>query len=116
MLADNILKLKPRPNPYGPELLLGEGSELIRDNFPKTIKKYAPRSGFVAEKLGKKGVTELERLGTALYVTNNPDRDVKDRALCIQALKPHISKEQAREAVKEVDAISKEAEKFCASE
>src|SRR2546426_11157696 len=35
----------------------------------KTLEKYDDSISFVAEKLGGKGVADLERLATALYVT-----------------------------------------------
>ena len=118
MLADNILQVKLRPNPYGPSLLSGaEGSELIKESFPKTIKKYDSQTAFVAEKLGRERVASLERLATALYVTREEGKDdVKVRVARICELKPHISEEQAHVAVKQVDDIRKEAANFCVNE
>ena len=43
-------------------------SKYIQDRFPKTLAKYDLRILFVARRLGPKGVVQLERLGTALYV------------------------------------------------
>jgi hypothetical protein len=56
--------------------------------------------------VGNRGVAELERLATALYVTGEDERapGVK-RAERISELKPHISKDLARNAVETVDAI-----------
>jgi hypothetical protein len=63
------------------------------------------------EKLGNKGVVDLERLATALFVTRRaePGASVDERSTRLTALKPHISAESARTAVEEVDRIIEEA-------
>ena len=118
MLADNILRVEPRPNPYGPSLLPGEeGSKLIKENFSKTIEKYDSQTAFVAKKLGQERVASLERLATALYVTREEEGgDVEVRVSRIRELKPHISEEQAHVSVEQVDNICKEAANFCVKE
>jgi uncharacterized protein YwgA len=111
MRADAILKLQPQPPPYGPSFIHGKGSKLIKKLYPKTLKKYNPMVKFVANKLGDKGVTELERLATALYVTReiNTDNSIESRAQCIHKLKPHVSLDEARDAVRVVDTFIEES-------
>ena len=118
MLADNILRVKLRPNPYGPSLLPGaEGRKLIKEKFSKTIKKYDSQIVFVAENLGRERVASLERLATALYVTKEEgEGNVEVRVARICELKPHISEEQAHVAVERVDSICKKAANLCVSE
>jgi hypothetical protein len=79
--------------------------------FSVTAQRFAPQVGFVAEKLGNKGVVELEQLATALYVRLKEDAEttVEERAARINELKPHISEAEARRAVGEVDRICAEA-------
>jgi|LGVF01.1.fsa_nt_gb hypothetical protein len=111
MRADRLLKLQPQPYPYGPSILPDAGGERVRDRFPKTITRYASKVDFIAAQLGAKRVADLERLATAFYITNEekPDDNVNSRALAIHNLKPHISEEEARESVMDVDQIIAEA-------
>ena len=107
MRADDILKLCPQEPPYGPRILPGEASELLRRSFPKTIGRYRGEVEFLAREIGPKGVADLERLGTALYVTLDPEtpKDEETRAAVIHELKPHIALDDAVRAVREVDRI-----------
>lgn len=111
MRADYLLGLEPRPHPYGPSIVPGESSERIKEQFPKILEKYNPAVEFVADKFGDKGVAELERISTALYVTltGGVGDDVESRAQRINELKPHVETDEAREAVKIVDEIIEEA-------
>lgn len=111
MRADAILKLQSQQPPYGPSFIHSNGSKLIKKRYPKTLKKYNPMVRFVANKLGEKGVTELERLATALYVTReiNTDNSIESRAQCIHKLKPHVSLDEARYAIREVDTFIEES-------
>ena len=68
------------------------------------------RLDFAADKLADKGVADLERLATALFVTREiPDGDAEVRALRINQLKPHVSLDEARTAVATVDRVIQEA-------
>ena len=111
MRADAILKLEPQPAPYGPSFIHSIGSKLIKKRYPKTLKKYNPMVKFIADKLGGKNVAELERMATALYVTReiNTDNRIESRVQCIHKLKPHVSLDEAREAVRLVDTLIKES-------
>lgn len=72
--------------------------------------KYSDQIEFIAEKLGDKGVAELERLATALYVTKeSEDNNLKTRIYRINQLKPHISIPEARTAIEMVDELSAES-------
>jgi hypothetical protein len=75
---------------------------------------YKSKIEFIAGKLGDKKVSELERLATALYVTLNSKVDPNKRADEICALKPHVSKEDAIEAVRFVDEMKKESDELAA--
>ena len=111
MRADAILKLQSQQPPYGPSFIHSNGSKLIKKRYPKTLKKYNPMVRFVANKLGEKGVTELERLATALYVTReiNTDNSIESRSQCIHKLKPHVSLDEARDAIRVVDTFIEES-------
>lgn len=107
MRADNLIEYKTRL-PYGPSLFpTKEGLEFL-DQYPKTLNKYAERVEFTAEKIAKMGVAELERQATALYVTLNENCG-EQRATRINKLKPHIKIDEAEKAVKDVDALMRDA-------
>ncbi len=116
MRADDLLKLEPQAPPYGPRIAPTERYEQLKKSFSATLKKYKEHLIFVADKIGDKGVTELEQLATALYVTKRkkPDASVEERTEELIRLKPHISAEAARVAIEEVDRMIEEAEELAA--
>lgn len=110
--ADEFLDLYVRDPQYGPCYRPGELSEKLEKNYPKTIRRHGDKVTFVAETVGSKGVSELERLATALYVRMNDDDElsVEDAAKVVRRYKPHIPMPFALSAVEEVDDICTEAE------
>jgi uncharacterized protein YwgA len=105
-----LFRLEPRPVPYGPSFRPTANAEELKSRFPKTLNNYGERLAFVAETLDGKGVAELEKLATALYVSLESKGASKEtRARRISELKPHVLQEQALEAVRELDRIKKEA-------
>jgi hypothetical protein len=68
MRADQLLTLQHR-DPYGPSLLPSTGAEAVMSRFPVTRQRYDQAIEFVASRLGRKNVADLEQLATALYVT-----------------------------------------------
>ena len=109
--ADSILSLHVLNPQYGPSFAPGELSELILSNFPTTVDKFDERVKFIASKLGNKGVAELERLATALFVRKKYEvlTSQGNRAAKIMELKPHVTEEDAEKAVEEVEKIIHEA-------
>lgn len=106
MRADSILKVVPQ-TPYGPTLLPDRTAEVLKRNYPKTIERYSSHVGFVADHLGRKNVAELERLGTALYISLQAGggSGARVRAKRMVQLKPHVELEKAIEATNEFDTI-----------
>jgi len=115
MRADDMVQLKSRP-PYGPSIIPGPNSDRLKQLFPKTLQKYKEEVEFVAGEIGTYGVSELERLATALYVTLNdtaPSHDeIEERSYRINKLKPHISVEDARRSIENRWEISNRAKKL----
>jgi hypothetical protein len=107
----DLLRLEPRSVPYGPSLRPTNSAEELKERFPKTMAAYGERIDFVARILGGKGVAELERLATALFVTKkNPRGSKEQRAEMINTLKPHVSMRLALRAVNEIDEMKAQAE------
>ena len=104
--ADGLVRLEPQ-SPYGPRLAPTERSNYIQQSYPKTLHAYGRSVECVAETLGPRGVADLERLATALFITKHKERfpTEADRASVLCKLKPHISQQGASEAVAEVDQI-----------
>jgi hypothetical protein len=113
MRADIIFKLQSTFSSYGPSFRPARNSKQIKEMYHKTIETYETRVKFVAQKVGSNGVSYLERLATALYVTRyeNTNETAEGRSKIIHALKPHVTIEEAREATKTIDLIMKEASK-----
>jgi uncharacterized protein YwgA len=108
--VDGVLELNIRP-PYGPGLLPTQNGKRIRDHFSQTVQKYLKQMEFVAHYLGPKSVVELERIGTALFVTlKTVIQDQQTRANEINGLKSHIPIDTALAAVQEVDKMKKDFE------
>jgi len=83
---------------------------LIVEGFRKTIARFRDKVSFVADRLGTKGIADLERLSTALYVRlRSSEASVRERAQGIMELKPHIPALLAEQAVREVDAMLQES-------
>ncbi|MBF0463537.1 MAG: hypothetical protein HQK88_04155 [Nitrospirae bacterium] len=108
--ADELLKLEPQSPPYGPKIVLSKRSASVKESFPKTLKEYEKQLEFVGKKLGDKGVTELEQLATALYISKrkSPNNSVDERAKELVRIKPHILPDNARDAIEKVDQMIEE--------
>ena len=111
--ADELICIELQ-RPYGPRIAPTDHSKYIQGLSPITLGKYEDRIEFVAKQLGGKGVTELERLATALYVTHRAEAgaSVDERSRQLTKLKPHVSSESARTAVEDVDRVMEEAQEY----
>ncbi|MBN2717053.1 MAG: hypothetical protein JXX14_14475 [Deltaproteobacteria bacterium] len=102
--ADGLLDLEPQPRPFGPRFLTTKRSKEIEARFPRTIDNVDEKLNFIAGKLGGKGVSDLEKLATALFVTKNyPDcSSITMRAEKLHELKPHVSISDAQTALEQI--------------
>ncbi|OPX87101.1 MAG: hypothetical protein A4E53_02631 [Pelotomaculum sp. PtaB.Bin104] len=107
MRANMIIEIQSKPYPYGSSHYPGEAAERIKELYPKTTKEYERQIDFIARRLALLRVAELERLATALYVKleKADDQTVQTLARRIHELKPHVSIEDARQAVEEVQSL-----------
>ena len=87
---------------------------MLQGRFPKTLGRYAAKIDFVCDRFADKGVGELERLATALWVTRREETDgsIGQRAKKLNALKPHVSIDEAKVAIAKMDKVIAEAEEF----
>ncbi len=106
--GDELLSVIPRGS-YGPTLETTEQAQKLLGRFPLTMQKYSNAIRFVADRLGTKNVSELERLSTALYVMGElPNASIDRRAKEINRLKPHVSIDDALVALNSVEAMRAE--------
>lgn len=103
MRADGFVSLRVQDPNYGPSIVPEPVAEGLRKRFPKTLREQEPRVEFVADRIGKRTVVELERLATAFYVAAKLGSETAETlAQRVIELKPHISVEHALDAVKTV--------------
>lgn len=115
--ADNVVGLAPRWH-YGPGIVTTQGANAIQKLYPKTLRRYAEKIEFVAKTIGAKDVREVEKLATALYVRKKGGGTMlsREEAACeITKLKPHISNQEAVNAVSEIDNVMDETRRTIGS-
>ncbi|WP_178133721.1 hypothetical protein [Vineibacter terrae] len=107
MRVSGLLKLQPQPYPYGPSLGFGDGAGTLKEMYPKTVDRYSELVNFVSDVVAGKGVSQLEKLATALYVTDElgENKSVGERAKRLVEHKPHIDMQAANDAVSEIDGV-----------
>jgi len=114
LIADDLIHVRSRP-PYGPSLELSDDvSSLYR--VVSSDLNLSRKLDFMAAKLGRKGVADLERLATAVYVNekHSTHLPVERRAALLISLKPQVSSESARNAFLEVEQIARESQRVAA--
>lgn len=106
MLSEGLLE-RHVPDPrYGPRLCVTPRGEELEARFEKTMQRYGDSLDWVANWVGGRGVKDLERLATALWMTcQHADSTVRERADALVQVKPHISYDDAAEAVEEIDGL-----------
>lgn len=114
-VSDTLIRYQPQVPPYGPRITVTDQGEAVQEIYPKTLARHGDRIAFVADKLDARGVIDLERLATALYVTlEAPQANAEERTRLLREFKPHIPERAALRAVRELDAIRAEAEAIAA--
>lgn len=106
MRADRLLERQPQPAPYGPRILVTDRGRELEERLGRTMERYGPRLDWVAERVGEKNVLDLERLATALWITReHPEADDETRATELTQIKPHVNRDAALTAVREIDEL-----------
>lgn len=99
--ADKFLDIKSK-EPYGASFLPGEYADVLKNKYEDNINKFLNKISFVVSNISNKTVKDLEKLSTALYVYK--EVGIKDEGKIINKiveLKPHISRNEAQEALDE---------------
>lgn len=92
--------------PYGPRIrLTASGEAFLKQNADQLALAHTPIQT-VAQWFEKKGVSDLEKLATALWLRNEtPGADDADLAQAMHRIKPHISPVEARQALQDEAAL-----------
>lgn len=108
--ADGLLDTELIPG-YGPRLkTTPEVQRQLYARWPKTIRRHQRPIKFVAKKFDAMGVSELERLATAVWVRRElPHASAQTQAVRLHGIKPHVSLERAEEALSRVALWEEEA-------
>jgi hypothetical protein len=94
------------PDPrYGPQLRPTTAGEDLEASLGRMTERFGDSLDWVADTLGGRGVMELERLATAMWMTKKEPGSVRDRAEAVVQVKPHISIEAATTSVEEIDRL-----------
>jgi hypothetical protein len=95
------------PNPrYGPKLLVTARGKDLELSLERTMARYGPSLDWIVDLLGSRGVVELERLATAMWMTRQePAASVHARAEALVRVKPHIPLDDAVASVEEIDSL-----------
>jgi hypothetical protein len=102
MMADDMIAV--RPLEYGSTFEPGDQAAYLEKHSAETIAAHRDAINFVVKHLAGRGVKQLERVATSLYFTVATDGlSVDERAAKICEVKPHITRDEARKAVEEVD-------------
>ncbi len=100
MRADGLLELVAQPYPYGPSFQPTDAAKELESRFPKTLTRFRRAIDFVADVIGSRSASVLERLGTAVYLLKlSPSEDLRELAVRFNELKPHVSVEAAQDAL-----------------
>ena len=103
MRALLYLEVEPRSG-YGPSFTLGHWGRKAAE----TSSSYSAAVEFVCHELSTRDVRSLERVSTAFFIQSeheNSELNRDDVAKQVSELKPHISFEEARDAVDEVAGL-----------
>src|SRR5690348_16225016 len=80
MRADELVSIEVQPYPYGPRLASTDLGRGFKAQYQATLRQHSTAINCVADRLGARGVTELERLATALFVSlQNPQDSSETR-------------------------------------
>lgn len=110
MRADDMVSIESR-TPYGVSIGLGQNAARVFALAPMPRQNFLPAIKFVAQKLGPFGVTQLEKLATAYWVTREcPTCPPEERARRLSELKPHITVEDSRKAIAEMEELRRAVE------
>jgi hypothetical protein len=109
-----LVELRIRRDFFGAILWPTEQSKAYREHFSVTLKTYENQLAYVCRLIDKKGISELERVTTALFFTlrMGQEASVEARVKEIKDLHHHVRPEDALAAVREADRLLAEVKQL----
>jgi hypothetical protein len=109
LITDDLVCIQTRP-PYGPSLGVSDDGRSIAARLDRNA-EISKRIVFMSKRLGGKGVAELEKLATAVYVDRRygAQTAIEKRVEILTSIKPHVSAEAARDAFAEAESLQIDA-------
>lgn len=93
--------------PYGPQIRLSENGKSLLEKLDTKASEYKEDVEKVARLLADKGVQQLEKIGTALLLSEEYGDDNDDLlARKLNEVKPHISLQDAVQAVRDYKQVA----------
>lgn len=104
--ADGLIEQFVENPRYGAKMRPTSAGLKLEEQFSRAISRYDASLDRATEVLADRGVKDLERLATAMWMTTeHPGASADDRAAELVKVKPHIAQGSALEAVKEIDEL-----------
>ena len=112
--ADGMTELEIE-YPYGPRIVTTDQAGYIQGFYSRTLEKTQKEIDFVVDRIGDKGVVDLERLGTGFFLSrSNALKDASEEKIAqrVHDLKRHISPREAMLSLREARKIADDASKL----
>jgi hypothetical protein len=108
MKAHELLTIAVRPSPYGPALVVTPLGREFYARYPATLGKYDDQLTRAVQEIGPLKPPDLERISGALFLSQNRNCDVNERARRLHERTPHVPLHEARMAVAQLDQLMQE--------
>ncbi len=106
--AMGLLVQRAKP-PYGPSLEVSEDGLRLLEQFSASQQDAKRKAAFLAGRIGPKNVFELEKLATAVYISEQERGSTEQkRSEKLRELKPHVTESAALQAIAEADELIRE--------
>jgi uncharacterized protein YwgA len=113
MRAYRLLELEPQSPPYSPKYNTTSSGEKILNRNCDDVEKYENHIKYLSIEISKKGIAELERIATALFIIKK--LKCSDIEICSKELtksKPHIQGDEAKKAITEANELISKIKEF----
>lgn len=108
-----VFKVQP---PYGPQIRLSKTGQTLLRKYSSKIEHYNSAIDKTASLLAGKGVRQLEKIGTALLLMKKHPGETDDSiAMKLNEAKPHVSLQEALQAVEEVRELEWNFQEVCSA-
>jgi hypothetical protein len=108
MQAHGLVTIELRPSPYGTAFVVTPQGRDYYNRYPVTLGHYDYPLTRAVQKIGTLKPPDLERIAGALFLSQDRNGDVDERARRLHERTPHVPLHEAREAVTQIDQLIQE--------